>query len=50
MKDQILRLVERLFSDTSVPVEVTLEQLEEIRDQVQSNIDAIKEDIGASFR
>ncbi len=44
-KQDILDAIDELFGDTSVPAKTTLDQLEEIRDEAQSKIDALKHDL-----
>lgn len=41
----VLEAVDDLFSDTSVPAEVTLDNLEEVRAEIDFKIGAIKEDL-----
>ena len=41
--DQIIREINDLFSDTTVPVEKTREDMEAIQQCVQSNLDALPE-------
>jgi len=43
--EDIIIDINKLFSDTSVKPEVTLENLEEILEVVEMNIDAIKDDL-----
>ena len=45
MKEQILKMVEKLNSDTSVPIENTVAALEDIRDKCQEYIAAAEVDI-----
>jgi len=40
-----LAAIEELFSDTSVTQENTLEQLEEVRDDIDMKIECIKNDL-----
>lgn len=37
--------LEELFSDTSIPAVLTLQYLEELRDEVQIKIDALRADL-----
>ena len=43
MKDEILKKIQNLFSDTSQSQTQTLEQLEEIRDEVNMYIETLNE-------
>ncbi len=43
--EQIISEMEKLFGDTSVSPEETLEKFEEIRDKAQEYIDAIESDL-----
>lgn len=45
-KQQILDAIAELFGNTSVPNTTTLEELEEIRDEIQTKIDCVKSDLG----
>lgn len=42
---EIIEQIDKLFGDTSVSQGTTLNALEEIRDEVDSKIEALKEDI-----
>lgn len=44
-KQQALDAIDELFGDTSVSATTTLENLEEIRDEVESKIECIKADL-----
>ncbi len=41
--EKALKAIEDLFSDTSVPPEVTTERLEELRDEIKTMIAMLKE-------
>jgi hypothetical protein len=41
-KGRVLRSLKELFGDTSKPVAATLSELEEIRDEVDTYIDALR--------
>lgn len=41
----IVECIDELFGDTSVSAETTLSRLEEIRDELDYKIDALKQDI-----
>lgn len=43
-KEEIIEKIAELFSDTSVSQSATLEALEEIREEIDFKIDAIKAD------
>lgn len=43
----VLEAINRLFSDTSVPIETTLEYMEEIENAVTINIEALRDDLRA---
>ena len=45
-KEEVMKQIERLFSNTSVPAEETLQDLNEIRDQVDGLIDNLESDCG----
>ncbi len=42
---EIRKAIDRLFSDRSVPAEVTLENLKDLRDTIDIYIDAIETDL-----
>ncbi len=44
---EVIRMIDTLFGDTSVPKSQTLEWMEEIHSHVGSSIDALKEDMEA---
>ena len=45
---EITDAIDELFSDTSVSKQETLNRMQEIRDHIVTNIDAIEEDIAAN--
>jgi hypothetical protein len=45
LKQRVISEVNSLFEDTSVPLEKTLQDLKEVRDLVDSLIDALTEDL-----
>ena len=43
--DSIIRRIDTVFGDSSVPLETTLEQMEEVGSHVDTCIDALRDDI-----
>ena len=43
--EKVLLLISNIFGDTSVPLEKTLELMEEIADDANAKCDALREDI-----
>lgn len=50
MKKTIIKQIDDLFNNTSVSQRTTLEDLEEIRDELDSKISALQEDIKRADR
>lgn len=42
---ECLKLIDRLFGDTSVPKETTLEWMEKIAEKAESNADALRDEL-----
>jgi len=47
LKQDVLKAIEKLFNDKSVPLETTLESLEEINEVVEGEIECCESDIEA---
>lgn len=43
--EEVKKAISKLYGDTSVPMERTLERMEEIRDEVEIMIDAIRSEL-----
>jgi hypothetical protein len=44
-KQDALDAIDRLFGDKSVPISVTKESLEEVRDEIRSRIECLEADL-----
>lgn len=42
--------IDKVFNDTSVGLEVTLERMEDLRAEIEINIDALKQDMKRKVR